>query len=41
MEEVNPSTILAFQRLLTEHKVEEDDLNVAMLLFADTMFNLS
>ena len=41
LEEVNPSTILAFQRLLTEHKVEEDDLNVAMLLFADTMFNLS
>ena len=35
LEEVNPSTILAFQRFLTNHKVEEDDLNVAMLLFAD------
>ena len=35
LEEVNPSTILAFQRLLTSHKVEEQDLNVAMLLFAD------
>ena len=35
MEEIDPSTIKAFERFLNCHIIKEEDLNVGMLLFAD------
>ena len=35
LEEVDPITIQGFSRLLTSHQVQDKDLNVSMLLFAD------
>ena len=35
LEEIDPSTVKALERFLKSHIVKEDDLNVAMLLFAD------
>ena len=35
LEEVDPSTVEALQRLLCDHTLREEDLNISMLLFAD------